>query len=77
LSHDLRSPLGTILNWVSLLRAAPEDKAHLARGIEVIERNVRLQMKLIDDLLDVSRDHPGKALIADSGARVERRSPSS
>lgn len=60
LSHELRSPLGTVLSWVSLLRGAEGDQVQLARGLDVIERNVRLQMKLIDDLLDVSRIVSGK-----------------
>jgi signal transduction histidine kinase/BarA-like signal transduction histidine kinase len=60
LSHELRSPLGTMLSWVSLLRKPPIDPVQLAKGLEVIERNVRLQMKLIDDLLDVSRIVSGK-----------------
>jgi CheY-like chemotaxis protein len=60
LSHELRSPLGTMLSWVSLLRTSPKDDTQLARGLEVVERNVRLQMKLIDDLLDVSRIVSGK-----------------
>jgi signal transduction histidine kinase/BarA-like signal transduction histidine kinase len=60
LSHELRSPLGTMLSWVSLLRTPPVDPVQLSKGLEVIERNVRLQMKLIDDLLDVSRIVSGK-----------------
>lgn len=60
LSHELRSPLGTVLSWVSLLRDPRSDEAQWARGLDVIERNVRLQMKLIDDLLDVSRIVSGK-----------------
>jgi len=63
LSHELRSPLGTVLSWVSLLRDDPDDGAQRARGLDVIERNVRLQMKLIDDLLDVSRIVSGKLLL--------------
>ncbi|MGE5178592.1 MAG: response regulator [Bacteroidota bacterium] len=60
LSHELRSPLGTVLSWVTLLRGARGDEAQLVRGLDVIERNVRLQIKLIDDLLDVSRIVSGK-----------------
>lgn len=60
LSHELRSPLGTILNWVQLLRASNGDQLQTAHAVDVIERNVRLQMKLIDDLLDVSRIVSGK-----------------
>ena len=60
LSHELRSPLGAILTWVTLLRDGNVDGALAARGLEAIERNTRLQVKLIEDLLDVSRIITGK-----------------
>ncbi|HVQ76876.1 MAG TPA: response regulator [Candidatus Binatia bacterium] len=60
LSHELRSPLGTILTWVTLLRAGRVEGEQIARAFEVIERNTRLQVKLIEDLLDVSRIISGK-----------------
>ena len=60
LSHELRSPLGIILTWVTLLRSGEVDEAQTARGLEVIERNTRLQASLIDDLLDLSRVLSGK-----------------
>lgn len=60
LSHELRSPLGAILTWVSLMRAGRLDPAHSQRAIEAIERNTRLQMRMIEDLLDVSRIVSGK-----------------
>ena len=54
LSHELRTPLNAILGWVQLLRLK-KDEAALAKGLETIERNARLQAQLIDDLLDMSR----------------------
>src|SRR6266850_7339742 len=60
LSHELRSPLGAILTWVTLLRAGRLDEARSARALEAIERNTRLQVKLVEDLLDVSRIITGK-----------------
>jgi signal transduction histidine kinase len=60
LSHELRSPLGAIVTWVTLLRSRPVDEARLNRGLEAIERSTRLQVKLIEDLLDVSRIISGK-----------------
>jgi signal transduction histidine kinase len=60
LSHELRSPLGAILTWVTLLREGNVDGALAARGLEAIERNTRVQVKLIEDLLDVSRIVTGK-----------------
>ncbi|HET9250914.1 MAG TPA: response regulator [Candidatus Eisenbacteria bacterium] len=60
LSHELRSPLGIILTWATLLRSGEVDEGQLERGLEVIERNTRLQASLIDDLLDLSRILSGK-----------------
>jgi len=59
LSHELRTPLNAILGWTQLLRME-----HLGteadHGFEVIERSVKAQTKLIEDLLDVSRITTGK-----------------
>jgi signal transduction histidine kinase len=63
LSHELRSPLGAILTWVTLLRNEGTDKAQLEQGLAAIERNARLQTKLVDDLLDVSKIISGKTTL--------------
>src|SRR5204863_1709954 len=55
LSHELRTPLSAILGWSHILKNNKLGKADLARGLETIERNARVQSQLIDDLLDVSR----------------------
>jgi signal transduction histidine kinase/ActR/RegA family two-component response regulator len=62
LSHELRTPMTSVLGWTQLLRAKlPDvDGESLAIGLEVIERNARLQAKLIDDMLDLSRIISGK-----------------
>jgi PAS domain S-box-containing protein len=60
LSHELRTPLTSMLGWVRMLRSARLDAEQTARALETIERNTRLQAKLIDDLLDVSRIVAGK-----------------
>jgi CheY-like chemotaxis protein len=60
LSHELRSPLGAILAWVTLLRSGQVDEEQSARGLEAIERSARQQVRLIEDLLDVSRITSGK-----------------
>jgi PAS domain S-box-containing protein len=60
LSHELRTPLTSMLGWVRMLRGARLDPEQTARALETIERNTRLQAKLIDDLLDVSRIVAGK-----------------
>lgn len=60
LSHELRTPLTAILGWTQLLRSQSDDEGQTAHGLEVIERNVKAQAKLIEDLLDVSRITTGK-----------------
>ena len=59
LSHEQRTPLSAILGWTHLLRQEqPADV--VAQGLEVIERNARVQSQLVSDLLDVSRIASGK-----------------
>ena len=62
LSHELRTPLSAILGWTQLLLRPDASKGpeQQKRAIEVIDRNARAQVKLIDDLLDLSRVMTGK-----------------
>ncbi|MBV8478535.1 MAG: response regulator, partial [Acidobacteria bacterium] len=53
-SHELRNPLNAIIGWVHLLRSGL-DAAKIQRAVETIERNVNLQVSLIDEILDLSR----------------------
>jgi len=59
-SHELRSPLNSILGWSKMLRANRLDKEQSARALEVICSSAQTQNKLIADLLDVSRIISGK-----------------
>lgn len=60
LSHELRSPLTTILGWSELLRKRDGLDTTTVEGLSAIERSTRLQAQLIDDLLDMSRIQSGK-----------------
>jgi signal transduction histidine kinase/ActR/RegA family two-component response regulator len=60
LSHELRTPLTAILGWTRILRREEVDEPTRVRGLEVIERNVQAQTRLIEDVLDVSRIITGK-----------------
>lgn len=62
LSHELRTPLSAILGWTQVLMRSEGTvpPADLKRSIEVIDRNARAQVQLIDDLLDLSRIMSGK-----------------
>src|SRR5262245_3943222 len=59
-SHELRAPLSPILSWARLLRMRVLDEAKSDQALETIERRARVQAKLIDDLLDISRIVAGK-----------------
>ncbi|HEX6086287.1 MAG TPA: PAS domain-containing protein, partial [Thermoanaerobaculia bacterium] len=63
LSHELRTPMTTILGWASFIRSGMADAATAERGIESIEQASRVQSRLIDELLDVSRIVTGKMLV--------------
>ncbi|MBD2437918.1 PAS domain S-box protein [Nostoc sp. FACHB-110] len=59
-SHELRSPLNPILGWAKLLKSRKLDTVKTTQALDTIERNAKLQARLIDDLLDVSRILRGK-----------------
>src|ERR1700723_2328896 len=62
LSHELRTPLSSILGWTQMLLRGESSRGpdEQKRAIEVIDRNARAQVQLIDDLLDLSRIMTGK-----------------
>ncbi|MBK1990068.1 response regulator [Sphaerospermopsis aphanizomenoides BCCUSP55] len=60
LSHELRTPLNAILGWSQLLLTHNFDPAKTSQALTTIERNARLQVQLIEDLLDTARILQGK-----------------
>jgi signal transduction histidine kinase len=60
ISHELRTPLNAVMGWLHLVRSGTLDRATEARGLDAIDRNVRLQAQLTTDLLDVSRALTGR-----------------
>ncbi|MBD2510511.1 response regulator [Nostoc muscorum FACHB-395] len=59
-SHELRTPLNSMLGWVQIIRHRKLDEAITSKALVTIERNAKLQSKLIDDILDISRIVQGK-----------------
>lgn len=59
-SHELRTPLNAISGYATLLRGGKVPPNRVEEAFDTIERNVRAQTRLIDDLLDVSRMAAGK-----------------
>jgi signal transduction histidine kinase/ActR/RegA family two-component response regulator len=60
ISHELRTPLGVILGWSQVLRKKFPANGDVERAVSVIERNTQAQVRLVDDLLDMSRITSGK-----------------
>ena len=62
-SHELRSPLNAVLTASELLKVKGLDETRTRRALELVDRNVKRQARLIEDLLDVSRIVSGKLTI--------------
>jgi CheY-like chemotaxis protein len=60
LAHELRNPLAPIRNAVQILTKSGDDRATVAESCEVLDRQLRHMVRLLDDLLDVSRVGRGK-----------------
>jgi len=72
LSHELRTPLNAMLGWLQLLRMRVDDPEERGHAIDVLERNVRTQVQIVADLLDVSRIITGRMRIACRRVNLER-----
>lgn len=60
LSHELRTPLTPVVAVMSLLQLDKRLPVQTRDDLEIIRRNIELEVRLIDDLLDVSRIISGK-----------------
>ncbi|MES2792679.1 MAG: ATP-binding protein [Planctomycetota bacterium] len=60
LAHELRNPLAPIRNGLHILRLAKDDREVIAETREMMDRQLQQMIRLIDDLLDVSRISRGK-----------------
>jgi signal transduction histidine kinase/ActR/RegA family two-component response regulator len=60
LSHELRTPLTPVVSFLDLLEAEPEKSETVRTALATIRRNIDLERRLIDDLLDLTRVARGK-----------------
>ncbi|MDC0744144.1 sensor histidine kinase [Polyangium mundeleinium] len=63
-SHELRTPITAIRGWTQVLATRECDTETRLRALGAIDRNVRAQIRIIDDLLDVSHIITGKLGLA-------------
>ena len=59
-SHELRSPLNSILGWTKILLGKKADEATQQNALEIIEKSAKFQAKLISDLVDSAKIISGK-----------------
>lgn len=65
MSHEIRTPLGAITGFLDLMKSPSNSAEDLKEYIAVIERNSVQLMRVIDDILDLSKVEAGKLLIED------------
>jgi signal transduction histidine kinase/ActR/RegA family two-component response regulator len=63
LAHELRNPLAPMMNSLALLRYAGNSEAASMKARGIMERQLRQMVRLVDDLLDVSRITTGKLIV--------------
>jgi signal transduction histidine kinase len=71
LSHELRTPLQPVLSSASALLRDPRMPPDLLEDVRTIQRNVQLEARLIDDLLDVTRIVNGKLALEKSIINID------
>lgn len=71
LAHELRNPLAPIRNAVEIMKLAGERPADHEQARAIIERQVTQLVRLVDDLLDVSRISQGKLRIKSENVNLQ------
>lgn len=66
ISHELSTPIGTVLGWIRILRDGHIDEDTRLRGLDAVERSAKATATMIEDLLDASRVVTGELRIARS-----------
>jgi signal transduction histidine kinase len=69
LGHELRSPMTAIRGWIQLLQEDALDAEEASAALSMIDSSTKVQARIIEDLMDVSRIMAGKVMIEPS--RVE------
>jgi two-component system CheB/CheR fusion protein len=63
ISHELRTPLTPVFGWIRLLQTRKFEEDKVKSALEIVERNLHTHMRLVQDLIDVSRMLMGKLAV--------------
>jgi signal transduction histidine kinase len=63
MSHEIRSPLGAIMGFVGLLKDSDISKEEVVNYLSVIDRNSHHLLRIIDDILDLTKVEAGKMVV--------------
>ena len=63
MSHEIRTPLGSIMGFINLMRNPNLSPSELNRYISITEKNSEQLLRIIDDILDLSKVEAGKLVI--------------
>lgn len=63
MSHEVRTPLGAILGFIELVRIPETSRAQIDKYLAIIERNSRHLLRIVDDILDISKVEAGQMLL--------------
>jgi signal transduction histidine kinase len=72
MSHELRTPLNAIVGWSNLLRTGAVESSQVPKALETIERNARIQSRLIEDMLDLARIEQGMLVLSVGPTEIVR-----
>jgi signal transduction histidine kinase len=70
LAHELRSPMTAIRGWIQLLKEGALDTEEASNALSMIDSSTRVQARIVEDLMDVSRIMAGKVMIEPSNIQL-------
>lgn len=71
LSHELRNPLASVTTGLDLVRLSGFERRVVENTVGVIDRQVRQLIRLVDDLMDISRIATGKIALKTEATTLE------
>ncbi|XGC80040.1 ATP-binding protein [Bdellovibrio bacteriovorus] len=64
LSHELRTPASVIFSYSEMLKEEQLQSEFMKEAVEAVNRNAKMQLRLVSDLLDIARSMKGKISLA-------------